>query len=279
MNNNLSKRIPLESTINTRDLGGYKSMNGKTLKYKRVIRSDYLFSLTENDIKYLKEELNLRLIIDLRSEKEAKRKQDSKIEGVNYILCPIRSDLPDKVKTNPHEKFKIEDPYYHGLINFIYTISKDGDINIPMEDNYKSFVLSNQGIKYYKEFLLYLLNNKEGSVLFHCKDGKDRTGVGAYLFLSLLDVPFENILTDYLKTNENIKERQVNRLKYLKEDCHIKNEMFLNSVYTITGVKENWLKAVNNTLIEKYGSPINYVIKEMNFTLDMITELKNNYLE
>ncbi|MCR4698124.1 MAG: tyrosine-protein phosphatase, partial [Bacilli bacterium] len=37
-NNELGKRIPLEGTINTRDLGGYITKDGRKVKYRRLIR-------------------------------------------------------------------------------------------------------------------------------------------------------------------------------------------------------------------------------------------------
>jgi len=63
-----SKIIKLEATHNTRDLDGYKTLNNKITKYNTFFRSDNTDKLTKSDIKKLKEEYNLKTVIDLRPE-------------------------------------------------------------------------------------------------------------------------------------------------------------------------------------------------------------------
>ena len=70
----LSKRINLEGTINTRDLGGYEGFEGKHIVFNRLIRTDSLSQLTKNDINFLVDNYNPKWDIDLRSEDEIKKK-------------------------------------------------------------------------------------------------------------------------------------------------------------------------------------------------------------
>ena len=46
---------------------------------------------------------------------------------------------------------------------------------------------------------------RDGAILWHCTAGKDRCGIVSALLLTLLDVPYETILTDYLATNAALK--------------------------------------------------------------------------
>ena len=46
-----------------------------------------------------------------------------------------------------------------------------------------------------------LLIDEPGGYLFHCTQGKDRTGIAAALILAALEVPEDVIRDDYLQTN------------------------------------------------------------------------------
>ncbi|MFA6830584.1 MAG: tyrosine-protein phosphatase, partial [Bacilli bacterium] len=84
----LSKRIPMEGTINTRDLGGYCGYEGRTIKYGKIIRTDNLSRITEKDIAYFQNVLKASYDIDLRSASEIKGKADLPIPGCEFVHCP-----------------------------------------------------------------------------------------------------------------------------------------------------------------------------------------------
>jgi protein-tyrosine phosphatase len=46
-----------------------------------------------------------------------------------------------------------------------------------------------------------LLLREDGALLFHCSAGKDRTGFGAALILTVLGTPREAVMQDYLASN------------------------------------------------------------------------------
>ena len=83
------ERIELENLLNTRDLGGYVNKVGKKIKYKRLIRSGTLCKASENDIKTLCDEYDLKKIVDLRNKEEMWSEPDPSIEGVEHVWCPI----------------------------------------------------------------------------------------------------------------------------------------------------------------------------------------------
>ena len=79
----------------------------------------------------------------------------------------------------------------------------DGDdAEDQMKKVYRHFVESPHARKQYRHFFDLVLENAEaGATLFHCTAGKDRTGFGAFLLLSLLEVDQSTIKQDYLATN------------------------------------------------------------------------------
>ena len=68
--NKLSLRIPLEGTINTRDLGGFETSDKRHIKYKRIIRTDNLSRLTPKDISYFHNVLDARFDVDFTLAKD-----------------------------------------------------------------------------------------------------------------------------------------------------------------------------------------------------------------
>ena len=61
--------LPIENTRNTRDLGGYSTVDGRRVKWGILFRSDNLASLNEPDLRYLAK-LQLAAVTDLRSDSE-----------------------------------------------------------------------------------------------------------------------------------------------------------------------------------------------------------------
>lgn len=71
-----------------------------------------------------------------------------------------------------------------------------------MQDTYRGFVRNNT--PRFAEFFSHLLASGEPTV-FHCTAGKDRTGLAAALLLHALGATQDEILTDYLLTNQRLR--------------------------------------------------------------------------
>ena len=89
----ITERIKLKGIFNARDLGGFP-VGEKRVKPERLIRSDALRDLTDEDVRVLTEEYGLRNVIDLRTEKEIGEKPDPEIEGVTLYNIPLIRSAP-----------------------------------------------------------------------------------------------------------------------------------------------------------------------------------------
>lgn len=273
----LSERIPLKGTINTRDLGGYVGKGGKIVKFKRIIRTDDLNRLTRGDINELISKYNPKWDIDLRSAGEAKKRPDREIPGCKYIRLPFHEN-DSTIMEDKHSIYHLSDNHLDHLIDFIYFMNPDGDVDKAMEKSNRAYFSNPKAIESLRQFLIILKDNKEGSVMFHCADGKDRTGFGAALLLSLLGVSKEDIIQDYLKTNENTKAKALRRKKFL-EDNNFPNQKLMKGLVEIAGVKQNWLEAGLNSLEKDYGNSENFATKVLGFSEKDLEELRENYLQ
>jgi protein-tyrosine phosphatase len=269
----------MEGTINTRDLGGYPTTDGHHVRYGRLIRTDNLSHITQKDTLYFQNVLKARFDVDFRSLNEIAGKEDKPIPGCEKVLCPVVEDRVDNRTSHPHEEFIVDRPNVKNLIEFIFRIAPDGDVTYAMENSYRAFVGEPFGYQHYARFLQLALANKEGSILFHCADGKDRAGVGAFLLLSALGVSREDCLKDYLRTNEYTGKKAESREAYLRNDCHITNEKVIQSVKMLAGVRLNWISAALSEIDNRYGGMDSYVANQLKLSANDLKLLRDNYLE
>lgn len=176
-----TRLLPVENAYNVRDLGGYETADGKQVKWRKVIRSGDLNKLSDMDLANL-ERIGLKTYVDFRSEQEVKAAPDRTVSGMTELAwLPI---VPGDMTAA------------------IHTLNPD---NLPslIEGVYENLIRDYQ--EEYREFFRLLAIGDKAPLLFHCSAGKDRTGVGAALFLASLGVDRSIIMQDYLLSNEYLK--------------------------------------------------------------------------
>lgn len=238
--------------VNLRDLGGIKTICGKTVKRGRLYRSAELVGLNEDDLAFLKDN-GIKQVIDFRTKSEISERPNDNIANINFKHIDIMGEKIDPNQIN----------------NWFENLSIES-VRETMQKIYKDFVTSNG----YKEFLDDITKD---ITIFHCAAGKDRTGFAAALVLKILGVSDEDILTDYLKTNEGRKEanKQIEskyREKGLSEDQ-------LKALSLAYSAEESFLQSSFDAIQEKYGDFDNFLKIEMQVTSEYIYNLKNLMLE
>ena len=85
------RRIPLSTTVNTRDLGGYPTEDGRSTAIYAFLRSDLPTSLTKQDITLLKH-CGVTTVIDLRNDAEVRRQRCAfeRLDEFTYRHLEIR---------------------------------------------------------------------------------------------------------------------------------------------------------------------------------------------
>jgi len=172
--------LPLQGATNFRDLGGYRGHAGRTVRWRRLFRSDHLGGLTAHD-KSVLAELGLARALDFRGLAESAA-APYELPGVEQHSLAIEPTVVQSLLSLAASGEPLSVPIVSGL----------------MTDLYRSLV--NDQAQRFAELFEHLLQ-AEAPVVFHCTAGKDRTGFAAALVLLALGVPHGVVMQDYLLTN------------------------------------------------------------------------------
>ena len=229
----MSDILGIEKKRNLRDLGGYKTQNGKHVKKGYFFRSSRLMDFDQNELEILNS-LHIQKIYDLRSKEEVKDAPDPTLKGAEYIhlSAAIRAD---GTEVNFSPAALIAENVYSKESNDEFTHKVYG--NLPFCYAYK------------KMFEDIIAGNVP--ILFHCSAGKDRTGIAAILILLALGVDEETAIYDYMLTNEYRKE-YIDRFKKDFPLTKIDGELagmllayegvtYTNAAYSLKRIKEKYI--------------------------------------
>ncbi|MCR5706936.1 MAG: tyrosine-protein phosphatase [Ruminococcus sp.] len=158
----------LSCSFNTRELGGFKTSDGKVTRKGMIWRSDVPAVPSTEDVEKLLSN-RITTIIDMRTEAETERVPDvfADITGFDYHHFPITegSGVPESLEAVP--------------LSYMDIVTAE---NIPS--------------------VWRTMAEAENGVLFHCTAGKDRTGVVSAVILLMCSVDRETIVRDYVISRE-----------------------------------------------------------------------------
>ena len=173
--------IPMQGLFNFRDLGGYYNATGKQTRWGKLYRSSGLANATFQDAKVLNN-LGIRTVIDFRSEKE-------RFDAPPKFLAPKRIDLP--LRGNPYNIF---------FSTILSGKLKAGDVKVYLQDLF-AFLMENNS-EFFIDMFDILSDANNYPVLIDCSPGSDRGAVACALILAALDIDLDQIVNDYMLTNE-----------------------------------------------------------------------------
>jgi len=250
LSDSTKRLVHLQGALNFRDVGGYRTKEGKTVKWNKVFRSASIQKLTDGDMDSLKAR-QIYTVVDLRGTREAAEAPDRLLAGTDYTLSPAGSDaLPNNQQ--------------------MIALLKNGNF---LEDFY-----GKGGIKYFGERykpifqkLLTLDDNK--AMLYHCTGGRDRTGMATALFLYVLGVPEDKIEADFTASNVYLERMMEKSYGPMAKGAGMTSE----EVKAKMALRPELLKIFFNTIKSQYGSVAGFMKKEMGIGSEEIKTLKDKY--
>ena len=127
------------------------------------------------------------------------------------------------------------------------------------------------------KILEVLANTEEGAVLYHCSEGKDRTGLVTVVLLYILGVDMETIRQDYLYSNYMLNDYRAKRDRIMKENSE--NLYFRANMRILGSVSDAFLDTSLITIEKEFGGFDNYLKNELGVTPDLQEALRELYLE
>jgi protein-tyrosine phosphatase len=171
----MERRVVFEGIQNFRDLGGYPTGGGGSVRWGHVFRADALHKLTAADVEAFAG-LGVRTVFDLRGDVE-RAEFPGPFDSIHLSILGRAEDaeveLPDPEMTTVDGEARLRDLYVGALV---HSAVKFGVL------------------------LTALADEERLPAVFHCHGGKDRTGIVAALFLLALGVDREAVLDDYEAT-------------------------------------------------------------------------------
>ena len=248
-----------------RDLGGLPTMDDKHIKYGLIYKSSHLSKVDEAAKEKIAKELNICKDIDLRSPSELIDKPDQEIEGVEYVHIPVLGD-DDNPAVNKDSRDEVLES----------NMAEEGGSRGHITRIYRKMINNKAVMGRYKTFIDEVISSNGKPLVYHCTQGKDRTGIATMLLLLALGVEKEIIIKDYL--HYNVVNRKMNNLYTFGVAVGCFSIKKAKGLRNLLVTRREYLEAAFEE-IEKLGGVSNYLVNYLGLTSQEIAKLKNTYLE
>lgn len=254
------RHIALEGAANFRDLGGYPTADGRHVRWRRIYRSGELSRLTTADYEKLAK-LGIGVVCDFRRDSERNSSQ-TKWQGANP---PTIMNLPG----NQTERSAA--PAGRGVAGpaVAPTVVGTTTLSAMLVAGYPTYP-TNLSSSY--KTVLEQLMTQNGAVLYHCTAGKDRTGTFSAMLLTMLGVPRDVVMQDYLLTNEYVATPA-------RVDAMVARGSNRESAIASIGVDKAYLDMMFAAIDKDFGSFDNYRRQALGVSDADLVKLKAKLLE
>ena len=253
------RRLALENTQNSRDLGGYAAADGRMVRWGMLFRSDSLAELDDRDLARLRD-LQLAVITDFRSESER-------------VEAPDR--LPQQAPPIDYRRVGISNPAVDvaELSRKFHGGELSRDELIALTDR-RSYIYNDALRQRWGQWLRNLAEPGALPQLFHCTAGKDRTGFAAAIILLTLCVSREDVMEDFLLSNEYLSPAIEDNIEKLH--AHYGARVDREVLRQVLGVSPHSLEGAFEAMEREYGSIDGYI--EQGLGVDEATRSKRQAL-
>jgi len=243
------RAINLQGLFNFRDLGGYYTDDGKQTQWGKLYRSSSLANAARQDTKVLNN-LGIQTVIDFRTDRE-RYDAPSRYSAPQTFNFPLRGNSPTA--------------YFDVILS---KRMKAGDVKVYAQDMFSYFLENNSD--YFIKMFDILLDTDNYPILFNCSTGSDRSAVAAALILAALDIDMDQIISDYMLSNE-----QVDPNRFLNKNNPFLQDPEIQETFTaMFRVYKNTITYSFDKIKKEYGSINNFFTTELKLTPKKREKLK-----
>jgi protein-tyrosine phosphatase len=255
------RHLPLAGAPNFRDLGGYRSADGRSVRWGLVYRSDALDKLSDADQAYLRR-LGLRRVVDFRAADEVE-------DAPDRLAPPLAGEvvhLPIAFAGLNVRQFTRR--IMHGDTAGLHFDTLLVDANVAMVRQFSPV---------FRDWLHSLVADGATPQVFHCTAGKDRTGFAAAVLLLSLGVPRDTVMQDYLASNDYLRARNARSMRMMRLFSLFRADP--DSVRPLMMVEPRYLDAAFAAMIQDYGSIDAYLQQALGVDAALREQLRQRFLE
>ena len=237
--------LPTEGIHNLRDYGGWAVPGGGRVRSGLLFRSGQHKDASDADLDAF-QALDVRTIIDLRGLSERSSFPCRRHEAFDAEIIAYEGETTN---SPPHEggldKTDMTAEKAFQRMTAVYTRMP---VNPAMIDMFS---------RYFEA-----LDTREGGSLVHCFAGKDRTGIAASLLLYALGVHYDDIVTEFLRTNEAPTKHILESQSLPRMQAHYA-EIEPEAIQNLMGVREEYIATYWSKVTRDHGSIDTYLAQTL----------------
>jgi len=187
--------VHIASMPNFRDAGGHRTAGGGIMRSGLLYRSDHVGPLSPAEARVVAG-LGIRVVYDLRTAAERSMTPDERIPGARRVALDL---MADDEQAAPAQLLRLlEHP------RVAKAALGGGKAAALFVEGYRSVVTLPSARAGLGRLYRGLLQDADLPALCHCTTGKDRTGWTCAALQTLLGVPHDEVLQDFLASNRYI---------------------------------------------------------------------------
>lgn len=261
------RRKEIKSLAFFRDLGGIKNSNGEIVKSGLLFRTSEIKELTPSDYKELLEDYHITTCIDFRTNDEVRISPDQLTNSVDYYHIPLLSNdqNPAVTKETRVDVLKMR-------------MKEEGGMKGHVTRLYRLLVNNDDSLKGFRKAFDVIIKS-EGGTVYHCTQGKDRTGMFSAFILGALGVDRETIINDYLRYNSYHRFKRfwifvgMSIVFFIKLPFKYARELNYALV-----ARRKFIEAAFEEIDNQYGNIENFLRKGIGLAEEDIFALRKKYL-
>lgn len=258
--------LPLDGGSNFRDMGGYPTADGRTVKRGLLFRSGAMTGLTSDDQNYL-EQLGFAAVMDLRSSEEIELYPNhwAANADLNYMSVP------------------------YSILELMSQGAEQAEEAADIQDYSTMYLTMTDMLKPQLKTYFGALLDEQTPIVVNCSAGQDRTGVTSALLLSVLGVEENLVIEDYLLSTDFrrplVESGSVDLQKAAKTNAFAavmleygegQDRSRPNPLVTADG--RPFLRFTLDAIKARYGSIENFLGKELEISDTDLQRLRDLYL-